>query len=116
MQESAFKMDIEHVYLVQSGEVVLSHSPIRLKNLICKYVVRLLELEITPHHRHPQQSTNPDNKAHGDMGPIWGRQDPGGPHVGPMNFANRQASLQALQVPKRDDKSSNTNRKKERQS
>ena len=20
-------------------------------------------------------------------GPIWGRQDPGGPHVGPMNFA-----------------------------
>ena len=21
------------------------------------------------------------------MGPIWSRQDPGGPHVGPMNFA-----------------------------
>ena len=21
------------------------------------------------------------------MGPIWGRQDPGGPHVGHMNFA-----------------------------
>ena len=21
------------------------------------------------------------------MGPIWGRQDPSGPHVGPMNFA-----------------------------
>ena len=21
------------------------------------------------------------------MGPIWGRQDPGGPHVGPMHFA-----------------------------
>ena len=21
------------------------------------------------------------------MGPIWGRQDQGGPHVGPMNFA-----------------------------
>ena len=21
------------------------------------------------------------------MGPIWGRQGPGGPHVGPMNFA-----------------------------
>ena len=25
------------------------------------------------------------NGAH--MGPIWGRQDPGGPHVGPVNFA-----------------------------
>ena len=21
------------------------------------------------------------------MGPVWGRQDPGGRHVGPMNFA-----------------------------
>ena len=30
----------------------------------------------------------PDYKFHGDnMGPIWGRQDPGGPHVGPMNHA-----------------------------
>ena len=30
----------------------------------------------------------PDYKVHGaNMGPIWGRQDPGGPHVGPMNFA-----------------------------
>ena len=31
---------------------------------------------------------SPDSKVHGaNMGPIWGRQDPGGPHVGPMNFA-----------------------------
>ena len=30
----------------------------------------------------------PDNKVHGaNMGPIWDRQDPGGPHVGPMKFA-----------------------------
>ena len=30
----------------------------------------------------------PDSKFHGaNMGPIWGRQDPGGPHIGPMNFA-----------------------------
>ena len=29
-----------------------------------------------------------DNKVHGaNMGPTWGRQDPGGSHVGPMNFA-----------------------------
>ena len=33
-------------------------------------------------------STFPDSKVHGaNMGPIWGRQDPGGPHVGPINFA-----------------------------
>ena len=29
----------------------------------------------------------PDSKVHGaNMGPIWGRQDPGGPRVGPINF------------------------------
>ena len=29
-----------------------------------------------------------ESTVHGaNMGPIWGRQDPGGPHVGPMNFA-----------------------------
>ena len=29
-----------------------------------------------------------DSKGHGaNMGPIWDRQDPGGPHVGPMTFA-----------------------------
>ena len=29
----------------------------------------------------------PDSKVHGaNMGPIWGRQDPDGPHVGPMKF------------------------------
>ena len=30
----------------------------------------------------------PDSKVHrANMGSIWGRQDPGGTHVGPMNFA-----------------------------
>ena len=30
----------------------------------------------------------PDSKIHGaKMGPIWGRQDPGGPHVGLVNLA-----------------------------
>ena len=29
----------------------------------------------------------PDGKVHGaNVGPTWGWQDPGGPHVGPMNF------------------------------
>ena len=32
--------------------------------------------------------TFPDSKVHGaNMGLSWGRQDPGGPHVGPMNLA-----------------------------
>ena len=33
-------------------------------------------------------STNPDSKVYGaNMGPTWGRQDPGELHIGPMNFA-----------------------------
>ena len=29
----------------------------------------------------------PDSKVNGtNMGPIWGRQDPGRPHVVPVNF------------------------------
>ena len=36
----------------------------------------------------------PDSKIHGaNMGPIFGRQDPGGPNVGPMNFANWDSSI-----------------------
>ena len=32
--------------------------------------------------------TFPDSKVQGaNTGPIWGRQDPGGPHVGPMFLA-----------------------------
>ena len=31
---------------------------------------------------------DPHSKVDGaNMGPTWARQDPGGPHVGPMNFA-----------------------------
>ena len=40
------------------------------------------------HHKYIVVSNIPDSKVHGaNMGPIWGRQDPGGHHVGPMNFA-----------------------------
>ena len=31
--------------------------------------------------------SNPDSKVQGaNTGPIWGRQDPGGPNFGPMKF------------------------------
>ena len=41
-----------------------------------------------------QQDLNyiPDSKIHGAcMGPTWGRQHPGGPHVVPMNLAIRHS-------------------------
>ena len=39
-------------------------------------------------HSGTNLNENPHSKVHGaNMGPIWGRQDPGGPHVDPKNFA-----------------------------
>ena len=36
----------------------------------------------------PGTIITPESKVYGAyMGPTWGRQDPGGPHVGPMNLA-----------------------------
>ena len=38
--------------------------------------------------------TIPDSKVHGaNMGSIWGRQGPGGPHVGPMNWDGSQRNV-----------------------
>ena len=45
------------------------------------------------------QVNNPDSKVHGaNMGPIWGWQDPGGPHVGPMNLVVWEAIVYILQM------------------
>ena len=43
---------------------------------------------VTKHHDICWRSdTNPDSKLNGsNMGPTWGRQDPGGAHVGHMNL------------------------------
>ena len=36
----------------------------------------------------------PDSKVHeAYVGPTWGRQDPGGPHVGPMNLVIREVTI-----------------------
>ena len=44
----------------------------------------------------------PDSKVHGaNMGPILGRQDPGGPHVGPMNLAIWDSNVISLSFRRR---------------
>ena len=41
-----------------------------------------------------QPQEHPDSKVHeAYMGPAWGRQDPGGPHFGPVNLAIRACLL-----------------------
>ena len=54
------------------------------------YIHGLIQILITATCRVWQslKQTTPSSKVRwANMGPIWGRQDPGGPHVGPMNFA-----------------------------
>ena len=52
--------------------------------------------EMCPWHHNECDSISyhhPDSNVHGtNMGPTWGWQDPGGRHVGPMNFAIWAAS------------------------
>ena len=45
----------------------------------------------------PYQWLNPGSKVHGaNVGPTWGRQDQGGPHVGHMSFAIWVATFKNL--------------------
>ena len=61
-----------------------------IKNLICKNVHSLAQpiLVLLGIYQRSMSSNDPDSKVHGaNMGPTWGRQDPGGPFVGPKNLA-----------------------------
>ena len=45
---------------------------------------------------------NPDSKVHGaNIEPTWGRQNPGGPHVGPINFAIWESSGEVIAMAKK---------------
>ena len=45
-----------------------------------------------------QQDYSDSKVREANMGPIWGRQVPGGPHVGPMNFAIRVVMPENLKL------------------
>ena len=49
-------------------------------------LVMIVFADALPPNAH--RVTHPDSKVHGaNIGPIWGRQDPGRSHAGPVNFA-----------------------------
>ena len=58
------------------------------KNILCS-AWRLNKLQSAIQLTSYKQTKGyPDNKIHGaNLGPTWGRKDPGGPHVGLMNLA-----------------------------
>ena len=54
----------------------------------CAWLPDTFEYSDISKNRLRVSNTYPDSKVHrANRGPIWGRQDPGGPYVGAMNFA-----------------------------
>ena len=65
---------------VHSCHVVIMPQNMHVKQTLYHYLTE----------NHNANFAIPDSKVHGAyMGPTWGWQDPGGPHVGPMNLAIR---------------------------
>ena len=64
---------------------------IRVENIVNKAENRvdiIAYLQYCLDHSSLETIYSPDSKVRGaNIGTIWGRQDAGGPHVGPMNFA-----------------------------
>ena len=51
-------------------------------------VIGVSMIKMDDRGRSKDDRETPDSKVHGaNLGPTWGRQDPAGPHAGPMNFA-----------------------------
>ena len=74
---------------------ILLHEIFTYKNMALS-LMQFDSREVSKHHVHDDEehsnptggNKSPDSKVHGaNMGPIWGRQDTDGPHVGPTNFA-----------------------------
>ena len=69
-------------YIVMKGPIVIWSITVQYCVKHCSDSAKI-RITIWAHKGH-----YPDSKIHGaNMGPTWGRQDPGGPHVRPMNFA-----------------------------
>ena len=80
------------IYYGRRSEYVFMGNDSAVSELI--WVVAWYQAEYAASHH----LNNPNSKVHGaNMGPIWGRQDPGGPHVGPMNFAIWEVKPRSLE-------------------
>ena len=91
MSETYFKKTLKDTTLLKSVSRKLIHKAIKSLNTIdvITHANTLISVVHYLNHRwNCGMCDHPDSKIHGaNMGPIWGRQDPGGPHVGLLNFA-----------------------------
>ena len=79
-------MRIVRVHLQKWDMFIVKRKKQDLSNPCCRHDVNVMLVRRMPGNIYLY--THPDSKVHeANMGPIWGRQDPGEPHVDPMNFA-----------------------------
>ena len=82
--------------MARASIAFFGHGSFWASEMICGTLIngRVCSAVKTP---APSLEPDPDSKVHGaNMGPIWGRQDPGGPHIGPMSLAIWGATLSAI--------------------
>ena len=85
-----FFTDSSRTRAVMHAGIANSWFPLKLcQGKRPRYSRRMRNPQSYLYGKRPMDTTwDPDSKVHGaNMGPFWGRQDPDGPHVGPMNFA-----------------------------
>ena len=87
-------------YGVLQDELMPDHLVVRLWDVALSECLQLDSVSLWPQLRwRPARVNSPDRKVHGaNMGPIWGRQDPGGSHVGPMNLAIWEVKRQQCEL------------------
>ena len=87
------------VYKIMRDDVTMAYDPDRFYSPSGKWPNNVrLEIPIKA-YKPVGVRTIPASEVHGtNMGPIWGRQEPGGPHVGPMNLAIWNGNMLVLGI------------------
>ena len=86
---AVWDMGLAHCGICATGLSENSISGVMWKDICKPTAIKQLQNKNKHEQVYPLGCTSPDSRVHGaNMVPIWGRQDPGGPHVGPMNLAN----------------------------
>ena len=88
------KVNIQEIYIISSNDLsyLKKQAPILLgvHRYMTNQKLKGILGWIAPVTRFGWQHNFPDSKVDGaKMGHTWGRQDPGGPHAGPMNLATK---------------------------
>ena len=77
-----------NLFIQSISQPLPSYQGKQLNSFATNSISHIIQFKLPRHLMCSHFQMIADSKVHGAiMGLIWGRQDPGGSHVGPMNFA-----------------------------